>query len=432
MLSRENSELICRVGAGTPMGTALRRFLLPALLSEELPSPDCDPRRVQLLGEDFIAFRDSEGKVGLLDEYCCHRSASLALGRVEAGGIRCIYHGWKFAVDGTVLDTPNVADPTFKERFKAKAYRVREAGGLIWVYLGPPAQIPAFPKWPFFDLSAPNRLPVYAVINCNFVQVMEGLVDSAHLTVLHTSPLRTTGGSELDFAKKTAHLQFNAAPRIEAEETDFGFHYVAIRPVSEEPRDGAMARIASFVPPCFILNPNGDLFFALVPVSDTRTLFFHVWWDADKKIGEDPLRSQQLEFVGLDPASLDAYGLSLRTCDSPQAASRANNFLQDREAQRRGHFSGLPSFTQEDAAVSMSGGPIRDRSKEILCVADVALPKLYRALMTCAKQASEGQDPLGLHADTANIVGVSGKIAPGVHWRTLASQHKVIETASAA
>jgi len=432
MLSKENSELICRVGAGTPMGTALRRFWLPALLSEELPAPDCDPRRVQLLGEDFIAFRDSEGKVGLLDEYCCHRSASLALGRVEAGGIRCIYHGWKFAVDGTVLDTPNVADPTFKERFKAKAYAVREAGGLIWVYLGPPVQMPAFPKWPFFDLPAPNRLPVYAVINCNFVQILEGLVDSAHLTVLHTSPLKTTGGSELDFAKKTAHMQFNAAPRIEAEETDFGFHYVALRPVSEEPRDGAMARIASFVPPCFILNPNGDLFFALVPVSDTRTLFFHVWWDANKKIGEDPLRSQQLEFVGLDPASLDAYGLSLRTCDSPQAACRANNFLQDRDAQRRGHFSGLPSFTQEDAAVSMSGGPIRDRSKEILCVADVALPKLYRALMTCAKQASAGQDPLGLHADTANIIGVSGKIAPGIHWRTLASQHKVIETATAA
>jgi phthalate 4,5-dioxygenase oxygenase subunit len=432
MLSTENSELICRVGAGTPMGTALRRFWIPALLSEELPAPDCDPRRVQLLGEDFIAFRDSAGKVGLLDEYCCHRSASLALGRVEAGGIRCIYHGWKFAVDGTVLDTPNVADPTFKERFKAKAYPVREAGGLIWVYLGLPAQMPAFPRWPFFDLPASNRLAVYAVVNCNFVQIMEGLVDSAHLTVLHTSPLKTTGGSELDFAKKTAHMQFNAAPRIEAEETDFGFHYVALRPVSENPRDGAMARIASFVPPCFILNPNGDLFFALVPVSDTRTLFFHVWWDANKKIGEDPLRSQQLEFVGLDPASLDAYGLSLRTCDSAQAACRANNFLQDRDAQRRGHFSGLPSFTQEDAAVSMSGGPIRDRSKEILCVADVALPKLYRALMTCAKQASDGQDPLGLHADTANIIGVSGKIAPGVHWRTLASQHKVIETASAA
>jgi phthalate 4,5-dioxygenase oxygenase subunit len=112
MLSRENNEMICRVGPGTAMGKAFRRFWVPALLSEELPAPDGDPRRVQLLGEDFVAFRDSEGKVGILDEYCCHRSASLALGRVEAGGIRCIYHGWKFAVDGTVLETPNVAGPS--------------------------------------------------------------------------------------------------------------------------------------------------------------------------------------------------------------------------------------------------------------------------------------------------------------------------------
>jgi phthalate 4,5-dioxygenase len=429
MLSREDNETMCRVGPGTPMGTALRRFWLPALLSEELPAPDGDPRRVQLLGEDFVAFRDSSGRVGFLDEYCCHRGASLMLARVEEGGIRCIYHGWKFAADGTVLDTPNVADPHFKERFKARAYPVREAGGLVWVYLGPPAQKPDFPKWPFFDVPTANRLPVYAVISCNFVQVMEGLVDSSHLTLLHTSPLKTTGGSDLDFAKKTTHMQFNAAPRIEVEETDFGFHYAAMRPLPEG--EGFMARIASFVPPCFVLNPNGDLFFAIVPVSDSRCMFFHVWWDAEKRFGEEPLRSRQLEFVGLDPAALDAYGLSFRTCDTPHAASRADNFQQDRTAQRRGHFTGLPSFTQEDAAVSMSGGAIRDRSKEILSVADVAVPKLYRALLTCARQAAAGRDPLGLHADTAHIVGTSGPIAPGVHWRTLVPTHKVV-TASAA
>jgi len=408
------------------MGTAMRRFWLPALLSEELRHPDCDPRRVRLLGEDFVAFRDSDGKVGILDEYCCHRSASLTLGRVEEGGIRCIYHGWKFAADGTVMDTPNVADPRFKERFKARAYPVREAGGLVWVYLGPAALMPEFPKWPCFEVPASHRLPVYAVVSCSFVQVIEGLVDSSHLTVLHTSPLKTTDGSELDFAKKTTHMQRDAAPRIEAEETDFGFHYVAMRPVSEAPDDGVVARVAAFVPPCFLLNPNGDLFFAVVPVNDHRCLFFHVWWDAEKKIGEEPLKSEQLEFVGLDQPTLAAYGLTLKTCDTPAAASAANGYLQDREAQRRGHFTGLPSFTQEDAAVSMSGGTIRDRSKEILSTADVALPKLYRALLTCARQASAGRDPLGLDADTARIVGASGKIAPGVHWRSLVPQHRVV------
>src|SRR5260370_8013879 len=194
---------------------------------------------------------------------------------------------------------------------------------------------------------------------------MEGLVDSCDRTGVESAGVRTSGRSELDFAKKTEHLQFNAAPRIEAEETDFGFHYVALRPVSENPADGTMARIASFVPPCFILNPNGDLFFAMVPVSATRTLFFHVWWHADKKIGEEPLRSQQLEFFGLAQAALSASGPGLRTCDSPQAACRANNFLQDREAQRNGPFTGLPSFTQEEAAVSMSVGALRDRSQRL-------------------------------------------------------------------
>jgi phthalate 4,5-dioxygenase oxygenase subunit len=132
-----------------------------------------------------------------------------------------------------------------------------------------------------------------------------------------------------------------------------------------------------------------------------------------------------LTFVGLDPVALDAYGLSLKTCDTPQAACRANGFLQDRDAQRRGHFTGLPSFTQEDAAVSMSAGPIRDRSKEILSVADVALPRLYRTLLSCARQASAGQDPIGLRADTTHIVGASGVLAAGAHWRSLVPMHKV-------
>ena len=134
MLSTKDNELMCRTGRDLPMGKAMRHFWIPALLSSELPKPDCDPVHVELLGENFVAFRDSEGKVGLLDEMCCHRGASLTLGRSEACGLRCIYHGWLFAADGTVLETPNIADPSFKSRFKAKAYPVREAGGLVDLY----------------------------------------------------------------------------------------------------------------------------------------------------------------------------------------------------------------------------------------------------------------------------------------------------------
>src|SRR5579859_284587 len=137
MLSREDNELMCRVGPGTAMGAAFRRYWIPALQTSDIPEADGAPVLVELLGERLVAFRDTDGNVGLLEEACCHRSASLMLGRVEQCGIRCVYHGWKFAVDGKVLETPNVADPKFKTRFKAKAYPVEEAGGLVWAYLGP-------------------------------------------------------------------------------------------------------------------------------------------------------------------------------------------------------------------------------------------------------------------------------------------------------
>src|SRR5437016_4734164 len=136
MLSEADNELITQVGPGTPMGEVFRRFWMPACLSQDLPGPESDPVRVRVLGEDLVAFRDVEGRVGVLDEFCCHRTASLTLGRVEGCGIRCIYHGWKFAVDGTILETPNVEDDRIKTRMKQPAYPTREAGGIVWCYMG--------------------------------------------------------------------------------------------------------------------------------------------------------------------------------------------------------------------------------------------------------------------------------------------------------
>ena len=147
MLTAEENEVLCRVGPGTPMGTVLRRYWTPAFQLGDLPAPDCPPVRVTILGENFVAFRDTTGRLGFLDEMCCHRGASLALGRVEDCGIRCLYHGWKYAVDGTIMETPNLAAPTFRERVKHGAYPVREAGGLAWVYLGPPGTDPPFPAF---------------------------------------------------------------------------------------------------------------------------------------------------------------------------------------------------------------------------------------------------------------------------------------------
>ena len=424
MLNKKDNDLMCRTNPGTGMGTVMRRFWMPALQSDDLPTPGGDPRGVELLGEKFVAYRDATGRVGLYAQACLHRGASMLLARAEPDGLRCIYHGWKFAVDGKVLDTPNVSDPRFKERIKGRTYPVREAGGLIWTYLGPPEQAPEFPKWPWLDLPAANRINAYAVENCNYVQVIEGLVDSSHLTVLHASGLAKTAGVDLDFAKKTTHMQFDASPFIEAEETDFGFHYVAIRPMGAQ----RMARVASFIAPCFVANPNGDLWFAVVPVNDERCNFYHVWWNAQKNIGEEPARQQQLAFVGLDQDTLSKFGMTKETCDSDAAPSWQNGYRQDRAAQRAGHFTGLENFTQEDASCSISSGGLRDRSTELLSSADMAISRLYRTLLACVKAQAEGGLPTGLHADTTAIIGVSGEIDAGQNWRVLVPQHQVISS----
>ena len=425
MLTHAENELICRVGRETGMGTAMRRYWLPALSSSELPEPGGDPVHVELMGEHFVAFRDSDGKVGLLDEACCHRGASLLLGHVEGCGIRCIYHGWKFAVDGKVLETPNVPDAKFKDRIRARAHPVREAGGLIWTYLGPAELQPPFPDWPWMNVDASHRVNAFALFPCNYVQVMEGLVDSSHLSVLHITPLSQAGKSELDFARKTESMVFDAAPRIEAEVTDFGFHYVALRDLSSAQGSRIEARVAAFISPCFIANPNGDLFFLVVPVNDVATRFYHVWWNVERKIGEEPQRSEQLKFVGLDEESLARHGMTPASAATDKLPTRENRWHQDRDSVRKGHFTGLHSFTQEDMAASVSGGAIRDRTKEMLSVADIAIGRLYRVLLNTARRVAEGKGPIAVDADTHTIFGANGTLDPGVNWHTLVPTHRI-------
>ena len=428
MLNKQDNELMCRTGAGTGMGDAMRRFWLPVIQSSEMPPPDGEPQTVELLGERFVVWRDEQGRPGVFAEGCLHRGASMQLARSEGDGLRCIYHGWKFAVDGTVLETPNVEDPRFKERIRGRAFPVQEAGGIVWVYLGQKGVEPPFPHWAFMDQPDAHRINACAVINANFVQVMEGLVDSSHLTVLHSSALARTNDSELDYAKKTSHMQFDAAPRIEADETDFGFHYVAIR----ETEGKRIARVTAFIAPCFIANANGDVFLAIVPVNDERCNLYHVWWDADKRIGEEPLRNEQLTFVGLDEPTLRRYGMTADTCNTAAAMSVANGYLQDRAQMRTGHFTGLASITQEDAACSVSSGAIRDRSQEMLATSDIAISRLQRCLLMYARAARDQQQIAALHGDAGGAIGVSAEIGPDEDWRTLVPHHRIVASQGAA
>jgi phthalate 4,5-dioxygenase oxygenase subunit len=424
MLSKQDNELMCRVGPETGMGRVLRSYWLPALLSADLPVPDGDPKHVQLLGEDFVAFRDTNGRVGLLDEACCHRGASLTLGRVEGCGIRCIYHGWKFAIDGTVMETPNVPDDKFKNHFKARAYPVREAGGIVWAYFGAPDQVPAFPKWPWLGIPAEHRVNTVHVEACNFVQAIEGLLDSTHLGVLHANSLKASDDSELGFASKVGSMKLDLAPRIEVEDAEFGFYYAALRSMTDSAGPYTEARVTAFVAPCMVLNANGDLVAIVVPASDERCLFYHLFWDTERKLGEEPLRSEHLKFVGLDSEMMDNFGVSQDTYQGPNKPGRANRFHQDREEMRHGSFSGLQGIIEEDVAVTLSAGALRDRSREMLSSADVAVNRLYRALISRVRNVESGTSPAGTSTNVVGVVAFQRRLPPGQSWRSLLPKNK--------
>jgi nitrite reductase/ring-hydroxylating ferredoxin subunit len=419
MLNTLQNERMCRVGPEQPMGRVLRRYWLPVLLSSEVMA-GADPMGVELAGERFVAWRDEEGRCGLFHESCLHRGASLRLARAEGDGLRCIYHGWKFAVDGRVLDTPNVADPKFRERIKGRVYPVRDAGGLLWVYLGPPELQPEFPHWPWMDLPDANRLVTRHVEECNFVQVIEGLVDSSHLGLLHMNGLKQSTGSDVAFAQKVSSMQHNLAPRLEVQDTPFGFYYAALREI-----EGRMeARVAAFVAPCFVLNPNGDIATFVVPLSDTKTAFIHAFWSESQELNREPLRSRHLEFIGLAPQVLDAFGLTDATLGRSDLPGVHNNFLQDRSAMRRGEsWSGLPGLIEEDVAASVSAGRLRDRQDEVLSPSDIGTARLYRALLACADAVEQGGDPLGIRrgVDWGRVTGTHGPLGDG-SWRELLPQ----------
>lgn len=420
MLHARDNERMCRVGADQPMGRVMRHYWLPVMMSRDLEA-GADPKGVEHLGERLVAWRDSAGRAGIYAEACLHRGASMMLARAEGDGLRCVYHGWKFATDGSVLDTPNVADPKFRQRIHGRVYPTREAGGLVWAFLGPRGQEPEFPRWPWMDLPASRLLVTRHVEECNFVQVIEGLVDSSHLGLLHMNGLKASGSVDISFANKVNSMQRNLVPRFDLADTDFGFHYVALRDIDDDKGARTEVRIAAFVAPCTVLNPNGDIATFVVPVADDRTAFFHVFWSEKEELDREPLRTRHLEFIGLSTRVLSEFGLTDETIGRPDLPNPRNNFHQDRAAMRRGEsWSGLPGLIEEDVAVSVSAGPIRDRRSEVLAPADVGVTRLYRALLSCVDAVERGEAPLGVARDIdwSTVVGTHG-VLDDRGWRAL-------------
>jgi phenylpropionate dioxygenase-like ring-hydroxylating dioxygenase large terminal subunit len=371
MLTAEENELLTRIGPSTPAGDLLRRYWQPAALSEQLPV-DGPPLQVRLLGEDLVLFRDSDAKPGLLGIHCSHRGADLSYGRLEDGGLRCIYHGWLYDRNGRCLEQPGEpANSTFNEKIRHPAYPCLEQAGVIFAYLGPGAP-PLLPAYEFLTVPAANRWVSKIFSECNYLQGNEGNHDPVHLSFLHTI--------DTDAARSTNLLSGRErAPRIECEVTDWGVRIYGIRP---EGADARFVRINNAVLPnltCFVGGPpDGHSVNWHVPIDDT-----HHWKYTFIFRRGGPIDQQM---TGLSRAEVDASYHPLR--------HKANRYLQDREEQRTLTFTGMASaFQIHDFCVTEGAGPIQDRTHEHLASSDIGIMTTRQRLMAAIHDVQEGRDP---------------------------------------
>ncbi len=394
MLTKEQNELICLTGPGTTMGQLMRRYWMPALLSEEIPTPDSPPVQVRMMAEELVAFRDTDGKIGLIGEHCPHRGTSLFYGRNEECGLRCAYHGWKFDVDGNVLDTPaEPAGSSYKNKLRHQSYPCIEVGGMIWAYMGPADHKPLFPHYSFMDLPADHTYVTKSMLECNYLQGLEGECDSAHLSFLHR-----------DFTRDGRNLYAgDSAPEYEIEDTDFGLRMVAIR---KAPENQKYVRVSSFVLPitCWIHAIQKEVHI-YVPIDD-----FHAWrYDFGFLVDRPATPEDVTRTPEIGP-------------DYRRIRNQRNHYLQDRERQRTRDFTGIENFLNHDGMATETMGALYDRSREHLGVSDQAVIAVRRQLIDAAQGFARGEEPPGLNispdgATLTHIDTCHGMVSNGQHWR---------------
>ncbi len=396
MLKPEQNELVTRTGPGTPMGELFRRYWIPALLAEELPENDCPPVRIKLLSERLLAVRDSEGRLGLIDEFCAHRGVSLWFGRNEEGGIRCPYHGWKYDVQGRCLEVPSEpAESGFCGKIKLKNYPLIEKGGILWAYMGPPEDQPPEPSWEFISVPANQTFSSKRLQESNWLQALEGGIDSAHVSFLHRGNLNTD--PLFRGARANTYNLNDSQPFFEVAEHPAGL-YIGARRKAEG--GDYYWRITPWVMPCFtMVPPRGDHpihghFW--VPIDDENC-----WaWSFDYHPVR-PLSDSEVQ------AMRDGMGIHVKYVPGTYIplANKSNDYLMDREAQKAGAtYSGVEGIGMQDASLQESMGPIVDRTKENLTSTDNGIIMARLRLIKAAKALAEkGQLPPGRDAEAQSI-----------------------------
>jgi phthalate 4,5-dioxygenase len=408
MLSRQENELLCRVGPDAPMGRMMRRYWLPAAMSIELVAGT--PKRIRLLGESFVAFRGDDGVVAVLDEACPHRGASLLLARTEGCALRCIYHGWKIDATGAVLETPTEPEGSaFAAKVRVAAYPVYECAGIVWTYLGAPAAAPPVPDFAYSRVPESHRVNAKFRTDCNWAQSLEGAIDTAHSNFLHSANILPQAGIERSQAAdtRTARPSQDGRPRILTEDTAYGFRYAAIRRPLDDADVKQYVRVTHFVAPFTAIIPYGDLqnVQLYVPIDDEHTYMYNV------KFGPAPISAERAEYLR---GGLDSDG------DYGTIRNRANNWLQDRAAMKTTSFTGIEVIRNQDTAVQESMGPIFDRTKEHLGTSDVAIIRMRRRMLDSVRAFTEsGAEPLGIAEpfDYGEPRGVEGMLPLDQPWQ---------------
>ena len=418
MLTREQNELLCRVEGDAPMGGIMRRHWLPVCLSEEVAEKDGAPVRSRLVGESLVAFRDSNGKLGVLDEHCPHRGASLVFGRNEECGLRCLYHGWKFDVQGNILEMSSEPDGSaLMKSLKHKSYPAHEAGGFVWAWLGPKEEMREFqpPAW------APQPGINYAIVKmhaaCNWAQVLEGSIDSAHSSSLHSTNMPAAENVYGSTATDEAWYRpsNDKAPRMQFEPTPYGFRYAALRKPIKNPETDQYVRTTLFIAPFTVLIPPNNqynLAQMLVPMDDVNTMFYWIAWHPDPKkgISQEAWRRFCAATVGEDLHP-----------DFTKKRTLKNNYMQDRAAMRQGDFTGMKGIPTQDMAMWESMGPIADRSKDHPGSSDMAVVQFRRMMVAATKKFKEGGPALGSTSKVpqAKLASFEGIVPKSTDWRTL-------------
>jgi phthalate 4,5-dioxygenase oxygenase subunit len=410
MLSPADNMKITRVGPGTPGGEFFRRYWIPAALSEEVSENDGAPIRVRLLGENLVAFRDSEGIVGLVEDACPHRRAPMFFGRNEECGLRCVYHGWKFDRHGDCTDMPSEPpESMFKTKVRITAYPTWEAGGIVWTFMGPAAMQPAPPDFEWMRVPATHRFVSKTFEDCNWLQCLEGGIDTAHSSFAHRNDITST-----TLMRRDGH------PHIEVETSDYGYRYASLRKLDDK---SVYARIYHYIMPSQQIRGSVTAFdggraklpklagHLWIPRDDETTYSYNTLWSYDASFplsDDDAWKWEKLCGRGKDDL-LPGYMLK---------ANRSNDYFLDREVQRTQTYTGIPGINTQDYALQEGMGAIVDRSQEHLGTSDRAIIAARRLLLEGIDEVARGEQPRGADPATSrNIRPYDDYLDANQDWR---------------